>query len=131
MRNTPILETIFWQHVRSPDRALDWYTGVLGLRDTGRRIGDGTPVLEVPGQGAMAVALTVTGLENPKTHGILDLRTSDIDEAHRVLTSRGENVTPIDNIFDNYYEFHVTDPEGHMIKIHSFADTGSLGGHRR
>jgi len=120
-------DTIFWQHVHDADRALKWYTGVLGLVQDDRQPYEGVYMLNVPGQNHVKIALTRSGFENPKTHGILDIQTSDVFGAHRILKDKGANVEDVNNPAGAYHEFHVKDPEGYMIKIHGFVRQNKTG----
>ncbi|CAG7658270.1 VOC family protein [Paenibacillus allorhizosphaerae] len=123
---TLLSDTIFWQHVFDVERALKWYTAVLGLTRDEKQSYEGVHMLSVPLQDHVKIALTRSGFENPRTHGILDIQTSDVLEAHRVLKIKGADVEKVQNPAGNYHEFHVRDPEGYMIKIHGFIKNEEL-----
>jgi predicted enzyme related to lactoylglutathione lyase len=101
--------TEIYVHVRDYEKAMVWYTDVLGINKNSRGGLDmeGTRIL-----------LIESDKKNPTTHAVFSLFSSDINAAHESLKSKGARV---DEIYYCPYEkttsFHVTDSEGYQILI--------------
>lgn len=101
--------TEIYVHVRDYEKAMEWYTEVLGMKKNlhGGLDMDGARIL-----------LIESDKRNPSTHAVFSLYSPDINAAHEVLKSKG---ALIDEIYYCPYEkttsFHVTDSEGYLILI--------------
>jgi catechol 2,3-dioxygenase-like lactoylglutathione lyase family enzyme len=107
------------------DRALDFYTGVLGLR-LGHRSGDyaqlqtGATRLALYTRSAMAKILAVA-LEPPAANAPgfeIGFKVTDVDAAFAELIADGAPpVTPPTDRFWGQRTAYVRDPDGHLIEL--------------
>lgn len=101
--------TEIYVHVKNYEKAMAWYTDVLGIHKNA----DGGLDME-----GIRILLIESKKRNPTTHAVFSLFSPDISAAHEFLMSKG---TQVDEIYYCPYEkttsFHVTDSEGYLILI--------------
>lgn len=101
--------TEIYVHVKNYEKAMAWYTDVLGIHKNA----DGGLDME-----GIRILLIESKKRNPTTHAVFSLFSPDISAAHEFLKSKGAQV---DEIYYCPYEkttgFHVTDSEGYLILI--------------
>jgi lactoylglutathione lyase len=107
------------------DRALDFYTGVLGLR-LGHRSGDyaqlqtGSTRLALYTRSAMAKILAMA-LEPPAASAPgfeIGFKVADVDAAFAELVARGASpVAPPADRFWGQRTAYVRDPDGHLVEL--------------
>jgi lactoylglutathione lyase len=111
--------------VEDMDRALRFYTGVLGLR-LGHRSGDyaqldtGATRLALYTRGAMAKTLGML-LEAPTSNAPgfeIGFKVADVDAAFRELVTHGASpvVSPTDRFWGQRTAY-LRDPDGHLIEL--------------
>jgi catechol 2,3-dioxygenase-like lactoylglutathione lyase family enzyme len=111
--------------VENLERALDFYTGVLGLR-LGHRSGDyaqldtGATRLSLYTRKAMAQTLGVP-LEAPAAHAPgfeIGFKVADVDAVYHELVARGAlAVVPPTDRFWGQRTAYVRDPDGHLLEL--------------
>jgi lactoylglutathione lyase len=111
--------------VEDLDRALEFYTGVLGLR-LGHRSGDyaqldtGATRLALYTQSAMANTLGIS-LQAPSVNAAgfeIGFKVADVDAAVNQLLARGAAlVVPPTDRFWGQRTAYVRDPDGHLIEL--------------
>lgn len=105
------VDTVFYW-VTDIDRALEFYTGVLGVT-AGPRHGD-WQVLEIPGPVTFALH---AGARDTTVNAVVSLRVPSLDEAMAELADKGhEPVTEITNTGAARFAGY-EDPDGNLIDI--------------
>jgi lactoylglutathione lyase len=111
--------------VQDLDRALHFYTGVLGLR-LGHRSGDyaqldtGATRLAFYTRSAMAKTLSMS-LDAPATNAPgfeIGFKVADVDAAFSELVARGARaVAPPTDRFWGQRTAYIRDPDGHLVEL--------------
>jgi catechol 2,3-dioxygenase len=113
--------------VRDLDRALTFYTGVLGLQEVARRdFGEGPMVFMSTGNAHHDLALVESGTVGHGDnlhHFALKVGDSldDLGEVHRILETAG---VPVHMALDHHVSqgLYVSDPDGNLIELYVDAD---------
>jgi predicted enzyme related to lactoylglutathione lyase len=101
--------TEIYVHVKDYEKAMQWYTDVLGINK------DSHGGLDMEGA---RILLIESDKKNPTTHAIFSLFSSEINSAHELLKFKGAQVDDIYYCpFEKTTSFHVTDSDGYQILI--------------
>jgi catechol 2,3-dioxygenase-like lactoylglutathione lyase family enzyme len=112
-------------NVKSKDKALKWYTEVLGLKQIPKKVeSDRLYWLQLPSGAMVHIIENADAPSAPSHHTAFEV--DDLDAAHKQLQGMKVEPTPIQTRQDGQRAFYINDPDGNRIELCTHSGFGVL-----